>query len=248
MREQKLGFVLCCALDLPIPAGAHNLMHVRRARGKKLVHITLAIRDAGDAVRPSQGLASPRRGVEPPLRFLVRNDARAPGIAFPLSRFQIWASTRPSKAWLPTSIAKAACNRSPPKAPPLPTGPYPLARARGPPSANSLVSWATTTSRPAARPAVSSTAWPTISSVVTEALRRKRVHCISRDRPPPNRRIQQPGLSTRAACKAAPLFPGGGHQTAPAQIQAPSMPLARIITRNKESAARALRNKDVCIR
>jgi hypothetical protein len=72
-------------------------------------------------------------------------------------------------------------------------------------------------SRPAARAAVPSPAWHTISSTVTAALRRNRVNRISCDRRPASRRIQQHGRSTRAAWKATPLFPGDGRQTAPAR-------------------------------
>jgi hypothetical protein len=39
--------------------------------------------------------------------------------------------------------------------------------------------------------------------------------------------MQGPGRATSASCKWAPLFPGGGHRTAPAQIQSrPSLPPA----------------------
>ena len=66
--------------------------------------------------------------------------ASARCLSLPLSRFQILASARPSSAPLAASRAKAACNSSPPRAPPLPTGPNPLARARRPPHVNPLVS------------------------------------------------------------------------------------------------------------
>src|SRR6185312_13925514 len=160
----------------------------------------------------------------------------------PLSRFQILASARPSTAPLPASSARAACNSTPPSAPPLPTGPNPLARARRPPKTNSLVSWTTTISRPATRAAVPLTAWQTISSVVTEPLCRKRRNRISCARLPPSRRIQEPGRTTKAACSAAPLFPGGGRQTAPAQIRPSPIP-PRIDHRPTESSLQTGGNK-----
>src|SRR6267143_3008243 len=82
-------------------------------------------------------------------------------------------------------------------------------------------------SRPATRAAVPPTAWHTISSAVTAALRRKRVNLISCARHPASRRIREQGRSTSAACKATPLFPGGDRQIAPAQI--PSLPLPSLI-------------------
>src|SRR6185312_557408 len=160
----------------------------------------------------------------------------------PLSRFQILASARPSTAPLPASSARAACNSTPPSAPPLPTGPNPLARARRPPKTNSLASWTTTISRPATRAAVPLTAWQTISSVVTEPLCRKRRNRISCARLPPSRRIQEPGRTTKAACSAAPLFPGGGRQTAPAQIRPSPIP-PRIDHRPTESSLQTGGNK-----
>ena len=249
MREQKLGFVLGRTLDLPIPAGAHNQMHVRWTRGEMFVHITLAIRHAGDAVRPGRGTL-PALAVVSSHRFdsLSAMTRERRGIAFPLSRFQTWASTRPSNALLPTSSAKAACNRSPPKFPPLPTGPYPLARARGPPSANSLVSWATTMSRPATRSAVSSAAWRTISSAVTEALRRKRVNCTSRDRLRPAGGYSSPAVQQGPHARRPPFF-----QAAVAKPPQPKLNRHRCLSRESSLATRnqtahALRNKDVCIR
>ena len=58
----------------------------------------------------------------------VARDRR--GVTLPLSRFQTCASTSPSNASFPASIASAACSSSPRTPPPLPTGPYPLALAR----------------------------------------------------------------------------------------------------------------------
>lgn len=60
----------------------------------------------------------------------------------------------------------------------------------------------------------------TIISGVTASLRKNRVRRISPDRLPPSRRTRRlrPPVSTRRACKKAPLFPGGDRQTAPAHI------------------------------
>src|SRR6185437_4077703 len=172
--------------------------------------------------------------------FAVARERRC--LTAPLSRFQILASARPSTAPLPASSARAACNSTPPSAPPLPTGQNPLARARRPPKTNSLVSWTTTISRPATRAAVPLTAWQTISSVVTEPLCRKRRNRISCARLPPSRRIQEPGRTPQAACRAAPLFPGGGRQTAPAQIRPSPIP-PRIDHRPTESSLQTGGNK-----
>src|SRR3954464_10346015 len=65
-----------------------------------------------------------------------------------------------------------------------------------------------------------------ISSTVTAGLRRKRVRRISPARLAPSRRTRtpRPPVSTRRACRNAPLFPGGGRQTAPAKAPSPDPP------------------------
>ena len=85
------------------------------------------------------------QAIHPGYGFLSENaqfaqDCERRGIALPLSRFHTCASTRPSNALLSASSASAACNSSPRTPPPFPTGPYPLSRARRPPSASSLLS------------------------------------------------------------------------------------------------------------
>src|SRR5467141_2449899 len=100
-------------------------------------------------------------------------------------------------------------------------------------------------SRPATRAAVPPTAWHTISSAVTAALRRKRVNLISCARHPASRRIREQGRSTSAACKATPLFPGGDRQIAPAQI--PSLPLPSRINDPSRESARWTFDKGRCV-
>src|SRR5829696_3484982 len=83
--------------------------------------------------------------------------------------------------------------------------------------------------RPASRartPAVRAAASAAISSTVTAGLRRKRVRRISPARLAPSRRTRtpRPPVSTRRACRNAPLFPGGGRQTAPAKAPSPDPP------------------------
>ena len=81
--------------------------------------------------------------------------------------------------------------------------------------------------RPAGqRPAVRAAASAAISSTVTAGLRRKRVRRISPARLAPSRRTRtpRPPVSTRRACRNAPLFPGGGRQTAPAKAPSPDPP------------------------
>ena len=65
---------------------------------------------------------------------------------------------------------------------------------------------------PGRRPAA---ACADISAGVTARLCKNRVNCIWRARLPASRRMQDGRRSTIAACNSAPLFPGGGRQTAP---------------------------------
>src|ERR1700736_5974343 len=144
--------------------------------------------------------------------FVVARERR--DVTLPLSRFQTLASMSPNSSPVVATTAKTTCSKSPRRAPPLPIGPYPFARALRPPKESSLVSWITRTSRPAARAAVPAAAWVAISCGVTASFRKNRVNCISPRRLPPSLLIQELGLSTSAACNLAPLFEGGGRHTA----------------------------------
>src|SRR4051812_41536941 len=128
----------------------------------------------------------------------------------PASRARKQACISPRIAPSPSSTAKTACRKRPP--PPCEVTP--------------VVSWIARTARPAQRAAVRAAASAAISSTVTDGLRRKRVRRISPARLAPSRRTRtpRPPVSTRRACRNAPLFPGGGRQTAPAKAPSPDPP------------------------
>src|SRR5207248_2445399 len=222
-RKQQCRGVFHLAFDRSVLASAYNQMHVRRARRKVLVDIAFSIRYGGDTSCRSQLLTGARGRVQPALRFLIAGDARTAWqqialIAVPNFRIGQTDQRARTQFKCQSSVQKQAAQSSTFANRPVsvrPRPPTPEGQLAGILNDHYVA--------PRDPAAVRLTAWNTISSAVTASLCRKRQNCTSRARLPARRLIQEQGRSTREACKATPLFPGGGRRTAPVRIRSTSL-------------------------
>src|ERR1019366_4124512 len=156
-EQERVRVILGIRLNGAVLAGTHDQMHIGGACCEVLEDVALPVGYAGNAVRCRQHFRQRGGAIDPALRFFLGGRARAPRLGcfpVPISHLGVDQPNHRGGTGVhrKNAMQQKATQGSAPAERPVPAGP------RRPPKTSSLVSWITTTSRPATRAAVPSAA------------------------------------------------------------------------------------------